>query len=103
MIYFTLFLLFILVWLIVDLTYQYLKDQKLLKTVTKNNRGTKTERQMIIYLLKSGIPHQTIFHDLYLIKSNNHFCQIDIVVVTKVGIFVFEIKEYNGWIFGKPH
>jgi len=55
---------------------------------------------MVLQLLKSGIPHQTIFHDLYLKKQGGNYCQIDLVVATKVGIIVFEIKKYNGWIFG---
>ena len=80
--------------------YQNIQDQKLLKTVTKTHRGTRTERLMILKLLKSGIPHQTIFHDLYIKKPSSHYCQIDLVVATKVGIIVFEVKKYNGWIFG---
>jgi len=51
-------------------------------------------------LLKHRIPAQTIFHDLYLKKSNGEFSQIDLVVVTKVGIIVFEVKDFSGWIFG---
>ena len=26
--------------------------------------------------------------------------QVDVVVATKKGIIVFEIKDYSGWIFG---
>lgn len=54
----------------------------------------------MLKLLKYGIPAQTIFHDLYVKKSNGNFTQIDLVVATKVGIIVFEIKDYSGWIFG---
>lgn len=94
------FILLLLAFAILISIYKIVKDRKLLLAVTKTNRGTSTERQMILKLLKYGIPHQTIFHDLYLKKGGNHFCQIDLVIVTKVGIFVFEIKKYNGWIFG---
>lgn len=83
--------------------YQEIYDLKLLKTVTKPHRGTRTERLMVLKLLKSGIPHQTIFHDLYLKKERGHYCQIDLVVATKVGIIVFEVKKYNGWIYGKEN
>jgi len=85
---------------LVVIIYQYIQDRKLLKTVTKSHRGTRTERLMVLKLLKSGIPHQTIFHDLYLKKRSGNYCQIDLVVATKVGIIVFEIKKFNGWIFG---
>ena len=81
-------------------TYSKLQDQKLLRTVTQPYRGTSSERAMILKLLKFGAPNQTIFHDLYLINQNGTYTQIDLVVATKVGIVVFEVKEYSGWIFG---
>lgn len=80
--------------------YRKIKDKKLLETVTKPYRGTKSERALVLKLLKHGIPAETIFHDLYLRNSNRHFSQIDLVVPTKVGIIVFEVKDYGGWIFG---
>jgi hypothetical protein len=76
------------------------KEQQLLATVTESHRGTKSERTLVLQLLHSGIPSQTIFHDLYLKKYNGRYCQIDLVVPTKVGILVFEVKDYSGWIFG---
>lgn len=80
--------------------FSKIRDRKLLKTVTKLNRGTRTERKLVLTLLKSGIPAQTIFHDLYLKQRNGNFSQIDLVVPTKVGIIVFEVKKISGWIFG---
>ncbi|MDN3676291.1 nuclease-related domain-containing protein [Flavobacterium paronense] len=96
----TTLLLIIFVLVFSAIIYDEINNLKLLKTVTKPHRGTRTERVMVIKLLKSGIPHQTIFHDLYLKKDSGHYCQIDLVVATKVGIIVFEIKKYNGWIYG---
>ena len=75
-------------------------NRQLLETVTYSNRGTRSERDLVLRLLKHRIPAQTIFHDLYLKKSNGEFSQIDLVVVTKVGIIVFEVKDFSGWIFG---
>jgi len=77
-----------------------IKDRKLLDTVTKTYRGTRTERDLVLSLLKNGIPAETIFHDLYLKKPSGNFSQIDLVVATNIGILVFEVKEYSGWIFG---
>ena len=77
-----------------------LRDKKLLNSVTKSNRGTSTERDLVLKLLKLGIPAQSIFHDLYVKKPDGVFSQFDLVVVAKVGIIVFEIKDYSGWIFG---
>jgi len=77
-----------------------IKDRKLLDTVTKTYRGTRTERDLVLSLLKNGIPAETIFHDLYLKKPSGNFSQIDLAVATNIGILVFEVKEYSGWIFG---
>jgi polyhydroxyalkanoate synthesis regulator phasin len=79
------------------------KNRKLLETVTKTYRGTYSERNLVLMLLKYGIPSQTIFHDLYVKKSNGNFSQIDLVVATKVGIIIFEVKDYSGWLFGKGY
>nr|WP_294895052.1 nuclease-related domain-containing protein [uncultured Pedobacter sp.] len=76
------------------------RDKKLLETVTKSDRGTRTERKLVLKLLKFGTPAVTIFHDLYVKKRDGNYTQIDLVVATKVGIIVFEVKDYKGWIFG---
>ena len=49
------------------------------------------------YLFPAG----AIFHDLYILKPNGQTSQIDLVLATKVGLIVFEVKDYSGWIFGK--
>lgn len=76
------------------------KNKKLLKSVTKPNRGTKTERDLVLKLLKFGIPSNAVFHDLYIRKNSGNFSQVDLVVVSKLCILVFEVKSYSGWIFG---
>lgn len=77
------------------------RDRLFLSTVTQPNRGTFTENDLILRLLKYGIPAETMFHDLYLQKYRGNFSQIDLVVITNVGIIVFEVKDFSGWIFGK--
>ncbi len=74
--------------------------KKLLETVTKFDRGTSAERDLVLKLLRYGVPAQTIFHDLYLRRRDGTFAQIDLVVATTAGIVVFEVKDYSGWIFG---
>lgn len=75
-------------------------NETLIKSVTFLNRGESSERHLILNLLKAGIPAQTIFHDLFVQKSNGHFTQIDLAIATKVGIIVIEVKDFSGWIFG---
>lgn len=97
-------LMWIIIGIVLIVAFNFLisniRDKKLLETVTKSNRGTRTERDLVLKLLKHGIPAQTIFHDLYVKKNNGSFSQIDLVVVTKVGIMVIEVKDFSGWIFG---
>jgi hypothetical protein len=89
-----------ILFVIILMIYIRIQNKKLLETVTKLDRGTRTERYLVLKLLKNGIPAQTIFHDLYLKKYNGEYSQIDLVVVTSVGIIVIEVKDLSGWIFG---
>ena len=75
------------------------KKLQIIKSVTSLSRGEPSERDLIYHLTKSGIPANTIFHDLY-IPNKGGYTQVDLVVPTNVGIFVFEVKDYSGWIFG---
>ena len=93
----------IILLLVFLILFQEFRDKKLLETVTNKTRGTRTERKLVLKLLKYGIPAQTIFHDLYVKMPNGKFSQIDLAVATKVGILVFEVKDYNGWIFGSGY
>lgn len=38
--------------------------------------------------------------NVYLPKNNSETSELDVVAVFKEGIFVFESKNYSGWIFG---
>jgi hypothetical protein len=93
-------LVFILLSVVSIFVYTEFKDRELLKTVTSPKRGTRSERKMVLKILKSGVKSTAIFHDLYLNNGNARYTQIDLVVATKVGIVVFEVKEFSGWIFG---
>ena len=91
---------FIILSIIILNVYKRHKNQKLIKSVTSLNRGTNSELNLILMLLKSGINSKSIFHDLIIKKENNKFSQIDIVIATTQGIIVIEVKDYSGWIFG---
>ena len=82
------------------LVFAKIRDCRLLKSVTGLHRGTKSERALILKLLKYGIHPKAIFHDLYVKKIDGSYSQIDLVVATKVGMLIFEVKDYSGWLFG---
>lgn len=55
------------------------------------------------YLVREAIlklsPYNKILQNLY-IPTRNGSTEIDVVWVSRKGIFVFESKNYSGWIFG---
>ena len=79
------------------------KDIALIRKVTNLHRGTRSERNFVLRLLKGGFTPDTIFHDLYVEKQDGNFSQIDVAVISKIGIIIFEIKDYSGWLFGKGY
>ena len=62
-------------------------------------RGEKlTERELKIVRLfgRKG----KILKNVYIPKDNGETSEIDVMYITQKGIFVFESKNYSGWIFG---
>lgn len=41
--------------------------------------------------------------NIYIPKENKETTEIDVLMISKKGIFAFESKNYNGWIFGSDH
>ena len=82
------------------LIYVKRKERELIEQVTPITRGEWSERRVVLKLLKAGINPKAIFHDLYIQKPNGTYTQVDVAVATKVGLIVFEVKDYSGWIFG---
>ena len=57
-----------------------------------------TERELkLVNLL--GRKGKTL-RNIYLPKDNGETSEVDLVYITPKGIFVFESKNYSGWIFG---
>jgi len=68
--------------------------------ISNLEKGANAENALVSKLLRAGVSEEDIFHDLYVEKYNGNFSQIDLVLLTKVGIIVVEVKNYSGWIFG---
>jgi hypothetical protein len=96
-------LFLILVLIIGFFTFRKFNFLRLLKSVTQTHRGTYSERALVVHLLKMGIPADMVFHDLYLKKENGKYSQSDVIAITSVGIIIFEVKDYSGWLFGRGH
>ena len=62
-------------------------------------RGEKlTERELKLVQLfgRKG----KVLRNVYLPKDNGETSELDVIFITQKGIFVFESKNYSGWIFG---
>jgi hypothetical protein len=75
-------------------------ERELISSATDLHRGNHSEQRLVLALRKKGVHPEAIFHDLYLKKRNGSYSQIDLVMATSVGLIVFEVKDYVGWIFG---
>jgi predicted RNA-binding Zn-ribbon protein involved in translation (DUF1610 family) len=57
-----------------------------------------TERELKLVQL-FGRKGKTL-KNVYLPKENGETSEVDVIFITQKGIFVFESKNYSGWIFG---
>ena len=71
-----------------------------IEEVTSLERGEPSERSLIAQIRDYGFPPEAIFHDLYVPTKGGNFSQIDLVLLTRAGLAVFEVKDYSGWLFG---
>jgi len=55
-------------------------------------------------MLRLQLPRESyhLLHDITLRLPDGSTTQIDHIVVSRFGIFVIELKNYQGWIFGDP-
>ena len=68
-----------------------------LKTIY--NKGNYGEFITFKYLEKLNC-YKKLMTNLYLPKTNGETTEIDLLMLTEKGIYVFESKNYSGWIFG---
>ena len=66
----------------------------------ERRRGTFSERHCASSIIGGGIPASNVFYDLYVQNGLKWYTQVDALAVTDVGIIVFEVKDFSGWIFG---
>lgn len=68
-----------------------------LKTVS--DRGNYGEFLTYYYLEKLEGKHR-LMTNLYIPKVDGSTTEIDLIMISKTGIYVMESKNYSGWIFG---
>lgn len=65
------------------------------------NTGIVGEYSIYNQLKKYEKNGEKFLFNLYIPTNNNKTTEIDIVMISSIGIFVFESKNFSGWIFGK--
>lgn len=89
----------------------YLKIRKYNKSsyykITKVNYfGVKFDKgkygEYLIYKYLMGLEQQgaKFLFNIYVPKNDEETTEIDVLMVSRKGLFVFESKNYSGWIFG---
>lgn len=53
--------------------------------------------------IKNKFGNEYIFTNIYLDSSNTDKTEIDVIGIAKEGIYVFEMKNYSGYIFGSEY
>jgi hypothetical protein len=82
----------------------FLKDVGTLFDVIVNpeeyaDKGKMGER-FTYRVLKDQYMNKQIFRNLYIKRADGKFTEIDLVSVGRGALFVYESKNYSGWIFG---
>lgn len=57
--------------------------------------------EFLTYRMLEKVPgHKKIITNLYLPKEDGKTTEVDLIMIHESGVFVFESKNYSGWIFG---
>lgn len=68
--------------------------------------GQSGERHLYLELKRYGVPRQQVFRNVYIPalsrsgKINGKTTEIDLLVLSRKGILIFEHKTYNGKVYG---
>ena len=69
----------------------------------KHNTGRYGEYLTYKYLKQFETNGAKFLFNIYIPKENGETTEIDVLMICKKGLFVFESKNYSGWIFGSEN
>ena len=98
--------LFALIFFYYDQKYKktsYYKNTKQPYLSVLNNSGRYGEYLAYKKLERLENSGAKFLFNLYIPKSNGETTEIDMIMICSKGIFVFESKNYSGWIFGSEN
>ena len=69
--------------------------------ITAKLKGKKGENKVARIVSQARFKSKTILlGDIFLPWPSGKTSQIDLIAITSSGIYIFEVKNYSGWIFG---
>ena len=71
--------------------------------IMKHDAGSYGEYLIYQYLQTLEQKGFKFLFNLYIPKENNETTEIDVLIICPKGIFVFESKNYSGWIYGSEN
>ena len=80
--------------------YKNVSGHNFVKTLF--NRGNYGEF-LTFYQLEKLKGYNKLITNVYIPKENDTTTEIDLMMVSETGIYVFESKNYSGWIFGSEN
>ena len=69
----------------------------------QRDKGKLGEYHTYLYLKKYEQAGSKFLFNVYVPKEDGQTTEIDVLMLTTKGIFVFESKNYSGWIFGREN
>lgn len=69
----------------------------------QRDKGLLGEYYTYLHLKKHEQTGAKFLFNVYIPKENGQTTEIDVLMITTKGIFVFESKNYSGWIFGSEN
>ena len=90
----------VIIWLVI-LDFLFKKRREKQKRAAQHYAtGRAGERNVCKFLIKTGVAQEQIFRNVYLPAYNGQTTEIDILVVSRKGILIFENKACHGTIYG---
>lgn len=79
---------------------KYYEETQIEYSAMRKDKGKRGEYATSTYLEKIETEDKYLLFNSYIPKRKNEASEIDIILLTRKGIFVIENKNYSGWIFG---
>lgn len=95
----------IIVFVVKVITYQkseYYLQTNIPYSIFRNDKGRVGEYQAFKALEYITGPRRFLFN-CFIPKQNGGSTELDIIMLHETGVYVFEVKNYGGWIFGSEN